>query len=312
VHDLAVIVVSTNQAHWLRRCLPTVTERAGGLALDLVVVDNGGDGAADLVEREFPAARAIRCENRGFAHANNVALRTCAARHVLLLNPDTELLDGTLAGLVAELDRRPDVGVIGVRQVAADGSVYPSMRGFPTVGRVLGDALGLERLPGRPPWLGEREVRLERYGAEFDGDWTIGSFMLVRGDALAGVGLLDERFFIYSEEVDFCLRVRRAGWRVVHVPRMTILHHVQNGSLARAGDERVVRQNALSQLIYARKNFTGPYRAAFRGALLFRYGLRSWTGDGPQRAAARAAAAVVLGRDGEPPYAEPPPRALGA
>src|SRR5262245_59106066 len=147
VHDLAVIVVSTDQAHWLRRCLPTIRERAGGVRLDLVVVDNGADDAAGLVEREFPGARAIRCENRGFAHANNVALRTCGARHVLLLNPDTELREGTLADLVAELDRRPDVGVMGVRQVGADGSVYPSMRSFPTVGRVLGDALGLERVP---------------------------------------------------------------------------------------------------------------------------------------------------------------------
>jgi GT2 family glycosyltransferase len=312
VHDLAVIVVSTNQAHWLRRCLPTVLAQAGPIDLDVVVVDNGHeDGAAELVEREFPAVRALRCPNRGFAHANNQALGTVDARHVLLLNPDTEILEGTLADLVALIDRRPEVGVIGVKQLADDGTLYPSMRNFPSVGRVLGDALGLERMPGRPAWLGERDIEPRRYAGEHEGDWTIGSFMLIRREVLESVGWLDERFFIYSEEVDFCLRVGRAGWTTLYTPAVTILHHVQNGSLARAGDSRIVRQNAYAQLQYADKNFSAPYGAAFRGALLLRYGLRSVApGDPKQRAAARAAAAVVLGRS-EAPFGTAPADAAG-
>src|SRR5262249_763480 len=263
---------SHNQAHWLRRCLPTLVERTGAIDADLVVVDNGhADDTAELVEREFPSVRLLRVDNHGYAHANNQAVRTTDARYVLFLNPEPELLEGTLAGLVEELDRRPDVGVVGVRQVGADGAVYPSMRAFPSVSRTLGDALGLERLPGRPGWLGEREVRLDRYEHEFDADWTIGAFMLVRREALESAGYLDERFFIGSEEVDFCLRVRRAGWRLLYLPTMTILHHVQNGSLARAGDTRIQRQNALSQVLYAKKNFPPAYRAAYRGALLLRY-----------------------------------------
>lgn len=312
MHDLAVIIVSYNQAHWLRRCLPTVFERAGDISLDVVVVDNGHeDGAAELVEAEFPQARAIRCENRGYAHANNQAIRTCDARHILLLNPDTELIGGTLADLVAEMDSRPEIGVMGVRQVDTDGGFYPSMRGFPSISRVVGDALGLERIANRPGWLGEREVRRDRYEHEFEADWTIGGFLLVRREALDGVGLLDERFFLTSEEVDFCLRVKNAGWRIVYSPRLTILHHVQNGNLTKAGDLRLVRQTALSQLLYAQKNFAPAYRAAFRGALLLRYGLRSVARDEQQREAARAAAAVVLGRDDEPPYAAPPGQAVG-
>jgi GT2 family glycosyltransferase len=249
--------------------------------------------------------RLIECENRGFAHANNEALRTCDARTILLLNPDTEILHGTLADLVVLMDSRPDVGVVGVRQLDGEGKLYPSMRGFPSVGRALGDALGLERLPGRPSALGERDVDTANYEVQHEGDWTIGSFMLIRRETLESVGLLDERFFLYSEEVDFCLRALRAGWRVLYTPSLTILHHVQNGSLARAGDERIVRQNAYAQLQYADKNFGPGYRAAFRGALLLRYGLRAIApGDSTQRAAARAAARVVL-RRGEAPLAPP-------
>src|SRR5262245_27591139 len=122
VHDVAVIIVSTNQAHWLRRCLTTLHERMGEVSHDVVVVDNGGeDEAGELLGREFPTVRLLRCENRGFAHANNAARATCDARAILLLNPDTELLEGTVADALALLDRA-DVGIVGVRQVGADGS----------------------------------------------------------------------------------------------------------------------------------------------------------------------------------------------
>jgi N-acetylglucosaminyl-diphospho-decaprenol L-rhamnosyltransferase len=300
VDDLAVIVVSTDQARWLPRCLPTVLERAGGLSLDVVVVDNGSTrDTRELVERDFPDVRVLVVPNRGFAHANNEALRTVTSRYVLFLNPDTELLEGTLADVVAELERRPEIGLAGVRQVTADGSLVPTMRRYPTVARALGDALGLERLNGRAPALGERELRLDRYDREFEGDWTIGSFMLSPRAVLDEVGGFDDSFFLYSEEVDLCLRVRRTGRRIVHLPAMTILHH---GSAARVLEPRMAQQNAYAQLQFARKHFRPLPRAAYRGALLARYGLRSLPVVAPrQRAAARAAAALVLGR-ARPPF----------
>ena len=300
MHDLAVIVVSTDQAQWLPRCLATVREHGGPISVDLVVVDNGVTRETQaLVERAYPDVRVVACENHGFGHANNQALRTTDARYVLFLNPDTEVRSGLLADLVAELDRRPEIGLAGVRQLDADGSVYPTMRRFPSVTRAFGDALGFERLPHRPGWLGEREVRLERYDSEFEDDWTIGSFMLVRREAITE---FDEQFFVYSEEVDFCLRVRKAGWKIVHLPTLTILHA---GSAARSVDPRMARQNAYAQLQYARKHLTAPQRAGFRAALLLRYGLRSVppAGDRARRAASRAAAGLLLGL-GEPPFGE--------
>ena len=183
---------------------------------------------------------------------------------MLFLNPDTELLSGRWPSSSQSSTARPEIGLAGVRQLDADGTVCPTMRRFPSVTRAFGDALGLERLPNRPGWLGEREVRLDRYDTEFEDDWTIGSFMLVRREALEGAGRFDERFFVYSEEVDFCLRVRRAGWQIVHLPTLTILHV---GSTVRAVDPRMARQNAYAQLQYARKHLPAPERGGVsRGA----------------------------------------------
>jgi GT2 family glycosyltransferase len=301
VHDLAVIIVSHDQARWLPACLPSVLAHAGDITVDVVVVDNGTTRETqELVARDFPSARVLVCENHGFAHANNRALETVDARHVLFLNPDTELLDGTLAALVAELVVRPGIGLIGVRQIDAAGRVDVTMRRYPTALRAFGDALGLERLPSRPASLGERELALDRYETRFEGDWTIGSFMLVRGDALSVVGGFDERFFVYSEEVDLCRRVAGAGWKIVHMPDLTIRHH---GSSARSLDARMAQQNAYAQLQYADKHLGPLERRAYRGALVLRYGLRSLpVGDARRGAASRAAARLVLGR-ARPPFA---------
>jgi GT2 family glycosyltransferase len=306
VDDLAVIVVSHDQERFLPRCLSTLLEHAEGLSLDLVVVDNSASGSArELVERDFPKARAIASENRGFAHACNLAAATCDAPWLLFLNPDTEVLEGSLAELAAGLP--PETGIAGARQLDDSGALIPTMRLFPSASRAVGDSLGLERLPRRPDWLGERELRLERYDHAFEGDWTIGSFMLVRREAFDAVGGFDERFFLYSEEVDLCLRVGRAGWKVVHSPALTILHH---GNSERPADPRLQTQLAWAQLQYADKNLPALSRPFFRGALLLRYGLRSLHGETRRRGAARAATQLLLGRR-PPPFESrrpaPPP-----
>src|SRR3954452_7078697 len=184
VADLAIIIVSTNEARWLEPCLRTVFDHAGDTALDVVVVDNEStDGTRELVESRFPAARVVPSCNRGFAHANNRGAMTCDARYVLFLNPDTEVVEGTFGELVAALDARPDVGLAGVRQRTADGELWPTIRYFPGVGRAVAEALGSERWPVRPRRVGERELDLSRYDHELECDWTSGSFMLARRDA---------------------------------------------------------------------------------------------------------------------------------
>lgn len=294
-HDLCVIVVSHEGKRWLERALASLFEHAGGVSLDVVVVDNGSDGSAEYVEERFPAVRVIRCENRGFGHANNRGLETAHARYVLFLNPDTEVLEGTLAGLVAALDARPEIGLVGVRQLRADGSLAPSIRRFPSARNALAEALGVERVPGVRRWLGERELDWSEYDRERPCDWTSGSFMLVRAEALLGTGWFDERFFLFSEETDLCWRMRRRGWRIVHMPRLTIRHYERD----RPENPLLEAQSAFSRMLFARKNL--PFRAAaYRWALALRYSLRllrhAISGDGGSEAkeAARAALTTVI------------------
>lgn len=311
--DLAIIVVSTNEARWLEPCLSTVFEHAGDAQLDVVVVDNEStDGTRELVETRFPEARVVASENRGFAHANNLAAMTCAARYVLFLNPDTEIVEGTFGELVAALDSRVDTGLAGVRQLTADGTLWPTIRYFPSIPRAVGEAFLSERWPARPRWSGERELDESVYTQELECDWTSGSFMLARREALLSAGLLDERFFIYSEEPDLCLRMKRAGWAVRHLPLMTIIHHAQKGGIR----PRMVAQDAFTRRQYAHKHFTAPRRAAFLAAVGTGHALRAVAPQrgetGVQRrAAARLALRTLAGR-ADPPFGSPPPTGISS
>ena len=310
--DLAIIVVSTNEAKWLEPCLRTVFEHAGTAELDVVVVDNGStDGTRELVETSFPKARVVASENRGFAHANNEGAMTCSARYVLFLNPDTEIVEGTFGELVSALDARPDVGLAGVRQLTADGTLWPTIRYFPGIVRALGEALGSERWPLRGRWAGERELDLDRYTDEVDCDWTSGSFMFARREALLSAGLLDERFFIYSEEPDLCLRMKRHGWSVRHLPTMTIVHHAGKGGVR----PKMIAQDVFTRRQYARKHFAAPRRALYLTAVGARHAVRLAApakgngADGDRREASRLALRTLVGREA-PPFGPPPTTAI--
>ena len=149
-HDVCAIVVAHESRRWLEPALASLFAHAGPVDLDVVVVDNGSDGSAEFAAERFPGARGIHCANRGFAHANNRALEEADARYVLFLNPDTEVLDGTLADLVAHLDAHPEIGLAGCRQLDAEGRLCPTARRFPSVSHAWGEALGPERFRLRP------------------------------------------------------------------------------------------------------------------------------------------------------------------
>jgi GT2 family glycosyltransferase len=307
--DLTVIIVSFNDAHWLDPCLRSLRENAGDISIETVVVDNGTDGAARRVQSTFPWARTMTTENWGFAHANNRGALTAGGRYLLFLNPDTELIGGTLAELIAVLDAHPEVGLAGARQVTADGTVWPTIRYFPSIGRALGDGLGLERWRRRPRWAGERELDMARYDRETECDWTSGSFMCVRREAVLSAGLMDERFFVYSEEPDLCLRIKQAGWAIRHVPCVTILHHA--GKAGRPA--KIVAQEAFTRRQYARKHFGPAYRFGFLAAVASSHLIRAVSAPPPdapdRRGAARLALRTLLGLTA-PPFALPPRTAL--
>jgi GT2 family glycosyltransferase len=309
VHDLAIIVVSTNEARWLTPCLETALEHIGSADVDIVVADNEStDGTRELVENRFPGVRVVTCPNYGFSHANNRGWKTCDARYALFLNPDTEILEGTFGELIAAMDARPDVGLAGVKQVTPEGRLVPTIRRAPHALRTLAEAFGSERFPIRGSWLGERELDLELYEREVECDWTQGSFLLARREALESAGLLDERFFIYSEETDLCHRIRKTGWEVRHLPTMTILHHAEKAGV----NPKMEAQAAYARRQFARKNFGPIHRLAYLFALGLRHVLRaayaSRDGDiaRQRREASRRALRTLAGLD--PPPFGPPPR----
>jgi GT2 family glycosyltransferase len=310
MHDLAIIIVSTNEARWLDPCLSTVFAQAGGASLDVVVVDNSStDGTRELVETRFPEARVVDSVNRGFGHANNRGAVTCDARYVLFLNPDTEIVEGTFGDLIATMDERPEVGLVGVRQITADGELWPTIRRFPSISRSLGQALGSEKWPVRPAWACERVLDMEIYETEVACDWTSGSYMLARREALWTAGLMDDRFFIYCEEPDLCLRMKRAGWEIQHLPAMTIVHHAGKGGVR----PKMLAQDAYARRQFAAKHFSRPKRAAWLAAVGAGYALRAVAARGelgPQkRAASRLALRTLLGREA-PPFGTPPSTAF--
>ncbi|MDX6470026.1 MAG: hypothetical protein QOF75_1829 [Gaiellaceae bacterium] len=309
--DLAVIVVSANSGRWLRPCLASVFARAGDASLEVVVVDAECTDDTAAATAEFPDARLLPAENHGFAYGNNRAFLATTAPYVLFLNPDTEILAGSFGELVAALDRRPEVGLVGVRQLTPDGELWPTIRRFPSPLRHLFESLGSEHLPWRGSWLGERELDPEAYDRETPCDWTSGSFMLARREAVLAAGLMDERFFIYCEEPDLCLRIRQAGWDVRHLPTMTILHHAGRSGYA----PQFIAQEAYARRQYMTKHFPPVRRTAAIAAYALGYALRGVFGGRrralavEQRRASRAALAVLL-RNGPPPFAPPPSQAL--
>ena len=214
--DLTIILVNWNTRDMLRDCLLTVEDSGRGLALEVIVVDNGStDGSVAMLAQEFPQVRVIaNAANRGFAAANNQGLAVARGRYAALLNTDTLVRGDVLAAAVGWLDAHPRAGVLGPRVLNADGTVQDSVKGWPGLGYLIRQTLGLNRR--RLPNLG--------LVAAAEVPAVSGCAMVVRRAAVADVGLLDEAFFFYGEETDWCRRFAAAGWGVHFAPVGEIVH----------------------------------------------------------------------------------------
>jgi GT2 family glycosyltransferase len=268
--DLSVIVVTHNGREKALETLESALAAQGWLDAEWLVVDAGSDdGTPDAVASRFPDVKLFRRENRGFAASNNVALREARGRYVLLLNPDVEVRRGSLAELVAAMDARPEVGLASVIQSDADGRPLPSIRRFPSPARSFGEALFADKWPlGRA--LQERVMDPARYTRAGAADWLVGAFLIARREAVQAVGPLDERFFLYSEECDWCYRFRQAGWRVEHLPTLTVVHHCGDGSSG-----ALMPQLTHSRILFAEKHYGRAKATGIRAAHALRHALRA-------------------------------------
>jgi len=238
--ELEVIVVSHGAEALLRRCLRSLAEHPPAGGMRVTVVDSGSpDATPDMVEREFPRVHLVRCGNVGFSAANNLALREADAEAVLLLNPDTEVYAGTLDAALARLRSQPRTGMVGVKLVTESGELdHACKRSFPTPLSALAHFTGIGRENGASSALSQ--YRATHLGEDEPGevDAVNGAFMLCRTEAVREVGLLDEGYWLYMEDLDWCRRFWDAGWKVFYEPAGVALH-VKGGS---SGARRAPRQ----------------------------------------------------------------------
>ena len=256
--DLSVVVVNWNTRDLLRDCLGSLFAETRDIDFEVFVVDNASeDGSVAMVEREFPSVRiVVNHKNLGFAAANNLALERARGRYVLLLNSDTIVLDGALQKTVRVADERPRAGVLGCRILNPDRSLQPSCFQDHRLSNLVLYMTHLRALFPASRVFGKERMGWWNHADERDVEVVTGAFMLVRKETIDEVGGLDEQFFMYCEETDWCRRIRQAGWKVLFTPEAQIVH-LKGGSSQTS--EAMFRQIHGSILLYIRKHRARSY-----------------------------------------------------
>lgn len=236
-HDLSIIVVSWNVRDLLHSCLKSVNEslssrKGQALSSQVVVVDNASiDGSVEMIRGTFPKVHLIvNDRNVGFTKGNNQGIAFSDGRYVLLLNPDTEVVDDALGEMVAYMDDHMATGALGPQLLYTDGQVQSSRRRFPGLRTAYVESTFLQS------WFAQSEILEQYYVLDKPDDetqavdWVVGACLLMRRKTLEEVGPLDESFFMYSEELDWCYRVKQQAWEVVYFPTAQVIHHAGKSS----------------------------------------------------------------------------------
>jgi N-acetylglucosaminyl-diphospho-decaprenol L-rhamnosyltransferase len=280
---VSAIVVTYNGMPWIERCLESIRD------YETIVVDHGStDGTLDLVRERFSEAKLIEQENRGFGVGYNRGMRASEADYYLLLNSDAWVLGDAVERLVRFADAKPRAAVVGPRLRNLDGTLQRSVRGFPTLWRLSTEYLFLRKLAPRSRALNAFYAGDFEHDRVLDADFLMAACLLVRRKATAEVGLFNERYFMFSEEVDWCYRFRQAGWRVVFFPEAEAVH--VGGASWKKEFDPMFREQVRGHLRFLADH--KGMKEAERARLLFLAGLRlrSWFFPKRRRATYRHAA----------------------
>lgn len=264
--DLTISIVNTNNRDLLADCLRSIFDTTHACTLEVIVVDNASeDGSAGMVRREFPHVTLAQNASRmGFAASHNRALERGAGRYLIILNEDTRILPGCLETLVGFMDAHPEAGACGPRLWNGDGSLQRTANRFPTLGFGIFEALAVNRRFPHNPVLEHNTYAGWDRTTTREVDAVSGAALLVRREAMEQAGLLDPKFFIYSEEVDWCLRLHQRGWKIFYVAEAQLIHYGGSSTAARA-PEKFHRIHWESFLYYYRKHFGAPAYWLVRG-----------------------------------------------
>jgi len=240
--DLSIIIVSYNTKDLLKECLISIYKNISQIKFEILVIDNNSqDGSPEMVEKEFSKVKLIKNrENKGFAAANNIGIKNSKGKYLLLLNSDTLVLPDSLEEMVKFMDRTPEAGVVGSKLLNPDG-------GLQSFGR--GRKLKQSR---------EREIK--------EVTWVEGSCLMVRQEVVNEVGLMDENFFFYSEDMDWCRRIRLARWKIFVLPQAKIIHY--GGGSIKKWDGQIIGQAYQSGYYYVKKHFGKFAEAIYRNVVL--------------------------------------------
>lgn len=225
---LSIIILNYNTKEHLKRCLQSIKQSKDKIKKEIIVVDNASiDQSMAMARKNFPTVLLIQSGgNIGYAAGNNLGLKKAQGKYILLLNSDTQLLPNTLIKMLHFMDEHPDVGVSTCRVELPNGKLDPaSHRGFPTPWNSLTYFSGLERIFPGTKLFGGYHLGWKNLSQTHEIDTPAGAFYLTRKKVLDEVGLLDERFFLYAEDIDLSLRIKQAGWKIMYVPSTKIIHY---------------------------------------------------------------------------------------
>lgn len=265
---LSVIIVNYNVKYFLEQCLLSVIRACQGINSEIIVVDNASsDGSTDLIRSRFPTVKlTANTENVGFAKANNQGIREAQGEFVLLLNPDTLVAEDTFTKCLAFMDAHPDAGALGVRMIDGTGRFLPeSKRGLPTPAVSFFKVFGLSKLFPRSRVFNRYHLGYLSENETQPVDVLAGAFMMIRSKVLEEIGPLDERFFMYGEDIDLSYRITQAGYKNYYFPETTIIHY--KGESTKKGSLNYVRMFYQAMILFAEKHFSKGRARAYRWAI---------------------------------------------
>jgi GT2 family glycosyltransferase len=224
--DLSIIIVNWNAQDLLTKCLRCVESTVKKTTYEIIVIDNAStDGSQEMIRRDFPKVKLIaNTENAGFATANNQGMKISQGRCILLLNSDAFVKDETIDQMIAFMDEHPEAGMSSCQLLYEDGRLQPSCYSFPSLSTEFYTALQLDKLFAKNREFGKYLMTYWDFSDVREVDAIMGAFMLVRKTAIDQVGMMDENFFMYSEETDWCFRFKKHGWKTLYTPHVQTVH----------------------------------------------------------------------------------------